>query len=210
MRKFTTFILLILAPLIIPIPVSGQNADINLLRDINGIHQTVGFSKFISNTTTEVGLAVPVVLGTVALINNDHDMLSSAIYIGASIGVDAVLTYGVKVAVNRPRPVVTYPSLITAYEPETDQSFPSGHTSFAFSVATSLSLKYPKWYVIAPAFVWAGSVTYSRMNLGVHYPSDVLTGAVFGAGSAWITYRINQWLDKKFEKKTPAGLQAYL
>ncbi len=88
--------------------------------------------------------------------------------------------------------------------------FPSGHTSLAFAIATSLSLKYPKWYVIAPSYVWACSVGYSRMNLGVHYPSDVLAGAVLGAGSAFLTYKLNEWFWKKQNNKKLIGLQNYL
>ena len=80
-------------------------------------------------------------------------------------------------------------------------SFPSGHTSFAFATATSLSIKYPRWYVIAPSYLWAGAVGYSRMNLGVHYPSDVLAGAMLGAGSAWLTCKVNDWYWKKKNNK---------
>lgn len=78
---------------------------------------------------------------------------------------------------------------------------PSGHTSTAFATATSLSLAYPKWYVVAPSFVWAGAIGYSRMHLGVHYPSDVLAGAIVGSGSAYLTYKANQWINKKRKKK---------
>ena len=181
MRKFTTFILLLSTLSIFTTQLSAQNADVNLLKSINNISGTVGFSKFISNTTTEVGIGVPVVMGAVALIEKDDDLLKSAIYVGVSIGVDVVVTSALKEIVKRPRPYVTYPE-IHAYEPETSLSFPSGHTSYAFATATALSLKYPKWYVIAPSYLWACTVGYSRMNLGVHYPTDVLAGALLGAG----------------------------
>ena len=75
-------------------------------------------------------------------------------------------------------------------------SFPSGHTAAAFSLATSLSITYPKWYVIAPSAIWACGVGFARMNQGVHYPSDVLTGAAIGVGCAFVNVYVNRWLNK--------------
>jgi membrane-associated phospholipid phosphatase len=56
---------------------------------------------------------------------------------------------------------------------------------------------YPKWYIIVPSICWAGAVGYSRMHLGVHYPSDVVAGALVGAGSAWLTHYVNKKLIAK-------------
>ena len=211
MRKFTTIILLWSTFSIFSTQISAQNADIELLRSINmsstgsGLR---GYSKFISNTTTAFALTTPVVIGVVALMEKNDDLLKNAIYVGASLGVEGVLTYSMKYAVNRPRPQVTYPD-IEAFESERTMSFPSGHTSVAFATATSLTLICPKWYVIAPSYFWACSVGYSRMNLGMHYPSDVLAGAITGSGSAYLTYLINNWFWKKNASKKLIGLQAY-
>ena len=209
MCKFTTIILLCSAFLVFSTQLSAQNADIELLRSINGTKGTIGYSRFISNTTTEVAFGVPVIMGAVALVEQDDDMLKNAIYIGVTIGVGGVLTQALKYSINRPRPGVTYTDIL-AYEGERALSFPSGHTSLAFSTATALCLKYPKWYVIVPSCLWAGAVGYSRMNLGVHYPSDVLAGALLGAGSAFVTYKVNNWFWKKAQNKKLIGLQAYL
>lgn len=212
MCKFTTIILLCSTFSIFSTQVSAQNVDIDLLKSINGSTSTTlrDYSRFISNSTTVVAISTPVVMGVVAFIEKDDDLLKNALYLGVSIGVDGVLTYGLKYGIGRPRPNVTYLTIITAYETETSLSFPSGHTSLAFATATALSIKYPKWYVIAPSYFWACSVGYSRMNLGVHYPSDVLAGALLGAGSAYITYKVNEWFWKKQGNKKLIGLQAYL
>jgi membrane-associated phospholipid phosphatase len=148
-------------------------------------------------------------MGVVGLLEKNDELLKNALYVGVSLGVDGALTYSVKELVKRPRPHVTYPD-ITASETETSLSFPSGHSSLAFATATALSLKYPKWYVIAPTYFWACSVGYSRMNLGMHYPTDVLAGAVIGSGSAYLTYLVNNWFWKKNDNKKLIGLQAYL
>lgn len=211
MRKFTTIILLWSTFSLFSTQLSAQNADIELLRSINGSTSTGlrDYSRFISNTTTAVAVSTPLVMGVVALIEKDDDLLKNALYVGVSLGVDGVMTYSMKEIIKRPRPYTTY-SDITAYDTETSLSFPSGHTSLAFATATSLSLKYPKWYVIAPTYFWACSVGYSRMNLGMHYPSDVLGGALVGAGSAYVTYLVNNWYWKKTQNKRLIGLQAYL
>jgi membrane-associated phospholipid phosphatase len=152
----------------------------------------------VSETTIPVVVGVPVVMGAVSLIQGDDELMKDAIYIGLASGINMGLTYGLKYSINRTRPYNAYPGFIVPDLYEDSPSFPSGHTSGAFATATALSLKYPRWYVVAPAFAWAGYVGYSRMHTGVHYPSDVVAGALLGAGSAWLTYRFNQWLWSKY------------
>lgn len=210
MCKFTTIILLFGMFLISATEIRAQNADFEFLKKINSIDETVGLSRFVSNTTTATVISVPATMAVVALINKDDDLLKSALCLTASLGVNTVLTYSLKYSINRVRPYEAYAAEITAYSVESSASFPSGHTSLAFATATSLSLKFPKWYVIAPGYVWAGYVGYSRMNLGVHYPTDVLAGAVLGAGSAFLTYKINEWYWKKRDNKKLLVLNNYL
>lgn len=180
----------------------SQNADIELLRDIN-LNRNKNFDggfQFISNTTGIVSFGVPaVVLGT-GLIMNDSTIKHKGILLVTSLALTSGITVIMKYSINRQRPFKTYPD-IEKMSSAGSKSFPSGHTSEAFSTATSLSLAFPKWYVIAPSYLWASSVGYSRMHLGVHYPSDVAVGALVGAGSAFLCYKAQKWLNKNRNKK---------
>jgi membrane-associated phospholipid phosphatase len=200
MRKVTLFILFlsIVAPLFSPL--EAQNPDINTLRSINNAMPGMKpVSRFLTETAVPVSLAVPILMGTYSLIDSDKELFKDAFYIAFASGVNLGLTLSMKELIARRRPYDTYPGTLEIYEIQNDFSMPSGHTSGAFATATALSIKYPKWYVVAPSFLWAGAVGFSRMHLGVHYPSDVLAGAALGAGSAWLTWKVNQWLWDRYD-----------
>ncbi len=166
----------------------AQNWDINLLQNINPQNPNSNTFKTISNTAEPLCVAVPISMYALSLINNNQHLKKNAYQLVASLAVNAVATEGFKIIVNRDRPFVTYPSTVFPISTdEKNKSMPSGHTSFSFTTATSVYLMYPKWYIALPAFAWATSVGYSRMYLGLHYPSDVLMGAVVGSSSAIIT-----------------------
>ncbi len=172
----------------------SQNADIHWLRCINQpIHPRLDNTmKFTSNSVTPMIIAVPVGLFAYEYFRKDGD-IRKPVVIGTSLVVTGIITFGLKYTVNRDRPFVTYPDIIKRSNAGS-KSFPSGHTSSAFALATSVSLCYPKWYVIAPAYMWAVTVGYSRMRLGVHYPTDVIAGAIIGAGCAWASWEMNNYL----------------
>ena len=174
---------------------TAQNLDIQLLRDAheNRYKQYDGLMEGATNSVYPICIAVPI--AQLAYEFAKHD--TTAIYNGwttiAALGINTILTTGLKYTINRPRPYKTY-SDIHPYAYDSDPSFPSGHTSYAFSLATSLTLEYKKWYVAVPAYAWAATAGYSRLYLGEHYPSDVLAGAIVGVGSAWLSYKGGHWL----------------
>lgn len=85
---------------------------------------------------------------------------------------------------NRPAEVLKgYQSFII---PSDQFSFPSGHTSAAFVVATLLYFTYP---LSGPfAYTWAALVGLSRVTLGVHFFTDIIAGAAIGASLAYLTF----------------------
>jgi membrane-associated phospholipid phosphatase len=202
MQQLKTQILFFFLFLTASSTVFSQNVDIKLLRNLHiDRNQNLDSSfEVVTNSAVPVSITAPVLIYSIGLIKKDSTLKHKAIFIGEAFLVNAFITKALKVAVNRARPFDTY-SDIDPVVSSTGKSFPSGHTSIAFSTATSLSMAYPEWYVIVPSFLWASSVGYSRIHLGVHYPSDVAAGALIGAGSAFATFKINKWLNKKKYKK---------
>lgn len=196
-KKIFAFILFIFTGSLV-----AQNIDIDLLKKIN-----VGRNKNLDNTfiaitnsSTPLSIFVPVAIYCQGLEKDDSITRNKGLFIGASFLVSTGVSFGMKYGINRERPFTTY-SFIEKTTDGGSPSFPSGHTSEAFSTATSLSLAFPKWYVIAPAYLWACSVGYSRMHLGVHYPSDVLVGAIVGAASSYACYKANRWIHQRKSRK---------
>ena len=188
----------------------AQNSDINTLRSINQSETAFknNFFKATAESVTIFNIAAPVSLLTAGIIRHDKQLQKDALYVAGGFIVSSIVTQGMKQVIKRDRPYVTYPFIVKR-DVGGSYSFPSGHTSAAFCTATSLSLLFPKWYVIVPSYLYAATVGYARMYQGVHYPSDVLAGAVVGAGSAWLSYKVEKWMDKKHQpnkKPTPALL----
>ena len=198
MSKIVKIIVLILS-----FHSAGQNADIDLLKKINHSYTVNGgkVMTFITNSDNPVTFSIPVSLFATGLITKNKEMQVNGIEHLSSTAVSGILTAALKFAVNRDRPFVTYPNDIKKYTKAGSHSFPSGHTSQAFATATSISLLYPKWYIIAPAYLWASSVGYSRMYLGVHYPSEVLAGAVIGSASSIGAHYLFKYIKKKCAAK---------
>lgn len=100
-----------------------------------------------------------------------------------------------KNTVKRKRPYETIPHLEALLPPQTDWSFPSGHTTSSISAGLLLFCCLPLWIGI-PCLLLAMLITWSRMYLGVHYPTDILGGILIGAGCAmtaqWILPQILQ------------------
>ena len=72
--------------------------------------------------------------------------------------------------------------------PPTSPSFPSGHAASAFAFATAVSAELPPLTV--PLGALASTVAYSRVHTGVHYPGDVLAGAIVGIGAGLAAGRL--------------------
>ena len=162
-----------------------QQLDDRIMLDLQD-HRTpeqTGIMLFLSKTYRYGNVGVPAGLLIAGTISGDKNMRENAAFVASSTAISYGITLLLKHIVKRPRPFIQNIDIVPVYR-ASSTSFPSGHASTTIGTATALSMAYPKWYVIAPSFLWAGATSYSRMYLGVHYPSDVTAGALIGAGSA--------------------------
>lgn len=180
----------------------SQNTDLNLLKSINGSYTKNGGTTMtiVSESVTPVSFGLPATAFVVGLVKHDKDLQWKSSEIFASQLTNTLIVTSMKLGFQRERPYDTYPDQITKYGHGGSYSFPSGHTSTAFAFATSMSINYPKWYVVVPCYAYACAVGYSRMYLGVHYPSDVLVGGVVGAASAIGTHYLFKFIRRKTER----------
>ena len=97
----------------------------------------------------------------------------------------------------RPRPYVTWKEIVPLLTSGDPNSFPSGHTSAAFSAGV-VWLKILPWrWARAAAIIVAVLMGFSRLYVGVHYPTDVLAGAVLGSlYAALVLFLARRWREK--------------
>lgn len=147
-------------------------------------------SVVVSDMLLPVTLGTPVALygyGILQLSSDAHTnryTAESGLQVGVSIGVAYGLTTALKYLIDRERPYQAYPDCINAGDSYSEPSMPSGHATGSAALATALSLRYPEWYVIGPTVLYALYTGFARLNLGMHYLSDVLVGYAIGAGVA--------------------------
>ena len=105
---------------------------------------------------------------------------------------DFVVSSFIKNVICRPRPshdpaVMSLLSYVNDYRGGA-YGFPSNHASNGFATATFLALLFRNRWVTLSAFLWAVGSCYSRMYLGVHYPTDILCGALLGTLFAFLVF----------------------
>lgn len=120
---------------------------------------------------------------------------------GTSLILHLILVNGVaKNLFRRTRPYEVIEGLTRIVGKQSDFSFPSGHTAASFAVAVVLLLRAPK-KISVPAMILAVLISLSRLYVGVHYPTDVLGGAVIGTLCAFLAVWIVDAVEKKIGEK---------
>ncbi len=111
-----------------------------------------------------------------------------------SIGISsAVFNHSIKFLVRRTRPDLDLvPEDRHPVKSTSTFSFPSGHTASAFAFAGGVAPRFPP--LAPPLYAIAVTMGYSRVHAGMHYPSDVLVGAVAGATAGYASGPLWRWL----------------
>lgn len=194
MKKVNLLIFILLFPSLI----YSQNIDLGILKEIN-LNRNKQYDEIFRAVTDSAALiayGIPFLLLGIGVVRKYPVTKNNSFYILGSVLSAAIVTSILKYSLNWTRPFITY-TFIEKVTSGGSPTFPSGHTTDAFAFATAVSIAYPKWYIIVSVYVWAIAVGYSRMDLGVHYPSDVLMGAIIGAGTAYLCFRGQQHLTRK-------------
>lgn len=114
----------------------------------------------------------------------------AGILVAAALILDLLLcNLALKPLVARVRPYDVKEGIELLVSKPGDFSFPSGHTAASFAAASALWFTKEKRLWI-PAFVLAVLIAFSRLYLYVHYPTDVLGGALLGVFCGWLAMRI--------------------
>lgn len=160
--------------------------DSYFIRLINGKMRNSFFDKFMYRIT-DLGGAIASSIFTLILIvlgNERWKLIGFEALI--VLGISQVIVQSLKILLSRERPYKIIEKLNTFGIDLKDYSFPSGHTTASFSIATTLSLNMPKITILI--FFLAVIIGISRIYLGVHYPTDVLAGTILGIGTSLIVH----------------------
>jgi membrane-associated phospholipid phosphatase len=175
-----------------------SDLDISILRFIyhGRIMAFDNLLYYISYTSTYVSIGLILIILFASIQAKSKPLRLIFYKMLAVFAIAALMSFTLKLLIPRTRPFIAYPD-IEKLSQAGNSSFPSGHTLEAFAMVVAFSTLVPKRKLFIPLFIWALVVAYSRMALGVHYPSDVLGGMVIGSFIGWVV----PWLINKYYQR---------
>ena len=189
---------------------STQALDDSMIRWM-GAHHSPGLDAVMLEVTAlGTGTVVMMVVAVAALFLVLTQHKYSAILLLASTFGGIVLIGVLKLGFNRPRPSLFVPAVHTV-----SSSFPSGHAMSAAIVYSTVAYlaarlhrrKWARWLVMTAALVLIALISFSRVYLGVHYPSDVIAGVAVGLAWAGFCMATLEAIQKFWLRRDPRILR---
>ncbi|HEY9897638.1 MAG TPA: phosphatase PAP2 family protein [Pantanalinema sp.] len=161
----------------------APSLDLSIVRGVNTLGSPALDAPMGLLSNNVFLLGAPLALAVAA----DHTTFKAPAAAFVAEGLAGMSVMLIKPLFERPRPFAADPSLRTpSGKWETDpNSFPSGHAAVSFAAATAIADARPDY--AWPAYGLAALISYSRMYNGVHYPTDLLAGALLGYGAGKVT-----------------------
>jgi membrane-associated phospholipid phosphatase len=183
--------------------------DYSIYKDIDGVgpHFLHAPLKFAANDLVFVIVLMVALTFLIPWRSHLLERRTGAVLATVSAGIALLIVMPIANAVDRTRPFVAHPHSKLLISHGTDPGFPSDHATAAFAMALGLWL-YDRT-IGAIALVLAAIVAFARVYVGVHYPSDVVAGALIGMAVALILYltplraviaRIATWCSDLWER----------
>lgn len=176
--------------------LSFDSAILNFIYD----HCHSGFLDVLMPVITRLGNGgmIWIALAIVLLITRKYRLAGAAMLL--AVVADAVACNMIlKPLVARIRPCNVNTAVQLLIARPADYSFPSGHTSVSFAAAFALYFSRRKLWI--PALVLAVLISFSRLYLYVHYPTDILAGAMIGIIMGYIGCRAAVFLEKPLTRR---------
>ena len=187
-----------------------KDIDTSVFLFLNGIHSEY-FDSFMWIATTK-WIWIPFYLSLlviVARIGNWRKVAVVLCYLGLAVALaDQLGATVIRPLVERLRPsnldnpISSLVHIVNDYRGGA-YGFPSCHAANSFALAVFLSLVLRNRKLSAVLFVWAAVNSYSRLYLGVHYPGDLLVGALLGTVVALVMASVARWISCKIDVKNP-------
>jgi len=181
-------------------------ADLLLFRYLYGPHGHLWLATMSVLTVVGSGWTM-IPIASLAAFKRTRD---HALWLVALLVSVAVAVFSIKAVVGRARPCTSLAEVHSlVFHAPTDPSFPSGHAAGAFAVAAFVTFELAVHPLAKIAlFVIAAGIALSRVVLGVHFPSDVLAGALLGVVAALLLSAARRAFQKR--KWNEKGLHSIL